>query len=93
MSENERSAEAAPAGAEGAESASYETNLARLEEIVRELEDGRKELDESLRLFEEGVERYRICSEKLGEAELKITKLGEKLEGVLQREPFEPADD
>ena len=44
---------------EGAEdeSASFEQNLERLEQIVAQLEEGGRGLDESLRLFEEGVAR------------------------------------
>ena len=41
---------------------SFEKAIARLEEIVRELEDGRLPLENALELFEEGVGLSRICS-------------------------------
>ncbi len=50
----------------------FEEALARLEEIVRSLEQGEAPLDEALVLFEEGVKLARFCNEKLDQAEAKI---------------------
>lgn len=50
----------------------FEEALARLEEIVRSLEQGDTVLDEALVLFEEGVKLARFCNEKLDEAEARI---------------------
>ncbi|HHT67726.1 MAG TPA: exodeoxyribonuclease VII small subunit [Firmicutes bacterium] len=50
----------------------FEEALARLEEIVRSLEQGEAALDEALFLFEEGVKLARFCNTKLDEAEAKI---------------------
>lgn len=50
----------------------FEEALARLEEIVRSLEQGDAVLDEALVLFEEGVKLARFCNEKLDEAEARI---------------------
>ncbi|HBN95123.1 MAG TPA: exodeoxyribonuclease VII small subunit [Firmicutes bacterium] len=50
----------------------FEEALARLEEIVRSLEQGEAVLDEALVLFEEGVKLARFCNEKLDQAEAKI---------------------
>jgi exodeoxyribonuclease VII small subunit len=50
----------------------FEEALARLEEIVRSLEQGEAALDEALVLFEEGVKLARFCNTKLDEAEAKI---------------------
>ncbi len=50
----------------------FEEALARLEEIVRSLEQGDPALDEALVLFEEGVKVARFCNEKLDQAEAKI---------------------
>lgn len=72
------------------EGSSFEADLERLEKIVQKLEEGNLPLDESLRLYEEGVEAYRRCHETLGEAELKVRKLVETIEGELEEEPFEP---
>ena len=68
----------------------FEQNLTRLEEIVQRLEEGKLGLDESLRLYEEGIESYRQCQRLLEEAELKVNLLVKTLEGELKEEPFEP---
>ena len=50
----------------------FEEALARLEEIVRSLEQGEVGLDEALVLLEEGVKLARFCNNKLDQAEAKI---------------------
>ncbi|MGI9036404.1 MAG: exodeoxyribonuclease VII small subunit [Pyrinomonadaceae bacterium] len=51
---------------------SFETSLSALEKIVRKLEEGDLTLEESLRLFEDGVRLSRECQERLGQAERRI---------------------
>ncbi|HHT91386.1 MAG: exodeoxyribonuclease VII small subunit [Bacillota bacterium] len=63
----------------------FEAALARLEEIVRSLEQGDAELDEGLVLFEEGVKLARFCNEQLDQAEAKIEIMIDQ--GLI--EPFE----
>ena len=46
---------------------SFESNLARLEQIVAQLEGNRLELSASLGLFEEGIELLRQASDELNE--------------------------
>lgn len=53
----------------------YEYAIKRLEEIVNLLENNEASLDESMKLFEEGTKLTAFCSEKLREAEQKITVL------------------
>jgi exodeoxyribonuclease VII small subunit len=53
----------------------FETNLKRLEEIVHHLEDGSLPLEDSLKLFEEGVKISRLCTQKLTEAEKRVKVL------------------
>ncbi|MDQ4120117.1 MAG: exodeoxyribonuclease VII small subunit [Acidobacteriota bacterium] len=53
----------------------FETQLAALERIVRELERGDLPLEESLRLFEDGVRLARECQERLNKAERRIEVL------------------
>lgn len=67
----------------------FEEALARLEEIVRLLEQGESTLDESLTLFEEGVKLARFCSNKLDEAEGRIEIMIK--EGQIQ--PLEVAEE
>lgn len=60
---------------------SFEASLAALEKIVRELERGDVPLEESLRLFEEGVVLSRECQERLSQAERRIETLMRDSEG------------
>ena len=72
------------------EAAGFEASLERLEEIVRRLEEGDLPLDESLRLFEEGVGLSRACAARLDEAERRIEVLGRGADGAPTLEPFDP---
>lgn len=65
----------------GAKKENFEGALKRLEEIVEKLEEGELALDESLKLFEEGIEISRFCTKKLSEAEKKVEKLVKVGEG------------
>ena len=68
----------------------FETALGRLEEIVKKLEDGEMPLEESLKLFEEGVKLSRLCDQKLQAAERRIEILMKDQEGKVKALPFEP---
>ena len=70
----------------------FEAALDRLEEIVKRLEDGDMPLEESLRLFEEGVKLSRLCDQKLQAAERRIEILVKDQEGGATTLPFEPKD-
>jgi exodeoxyribonuclease VII small subunit len=65
----------------GAGEPTFESELARLEAIVEELQDDGVELDVALRLFEEGVRRLRLMTGRLASAEAKIKLLTEDDEG------------
>jgi exodeoxyribonuclease VII small subunit len=67
----------------------FEGALKRLEEIVQKLEAGEMSLDESLKLFEEGIELSRLCTKKLSEAETKVEKLIKSGEKEFKTEPLE----
>jgi exodeoxyribonuclease VII small subunit len=58
-----------------AQSQNFESSLAALEKIVRELERGELPLEKSLELFERGVKLSRECQERLQEAERRIEVL------------------
>jgi exodeoxyribonuclease VII small subunit len=69
---------------------SFEESLAELERMVRELEDGKLGLDESLARYEQGVSLIKRCSEQLREAErriLLVTGMDENGRPILQ--PFQ----
>ncbi len=50
----------------------FEASLQELERIVRNLESGDLSLEESLKLFEDGVKISRQCQERLNQAERRI---------------------
>jgi len=75
---------AATRKSQGAESPSFEANLKRLEEIVERLEQDSVDLDESLRLFEEGVAVLRDASGALATAETRVRQLVEAADGSLE---------
>lgn len=53
----------------------FEKKLKRLEEIVQKMEKGELPLEDSLKLFEEGVKLSRECHLKLNEAESQVKVL------------------
>lgn len=68
---------------------SYETDIARIETIVGELERSEVPLDDALRLFEEGIERLRTASAALTQAEARVRKLIEESDGGFTLADFE----
>ena len=58
---------------------SIEEALKRLEAIADKLEDADLDLDQAVRLYEEGLRLYERCAKKLDAAELRITQLADAL--------------
>ncbi|HEY5999530.1 MAG TPA: exodeoxyribonuclease VII small subunit [bacterium] len=69
---------------------SFETALARLEEIVHELEEADLPLERSLAVFEEGVRLSRLLHQRLNEAERKVEILLKDEGGAKVPVPFAP---
>jgi exodeoxyribonuclease VII small subunit len=67
----------------------FEKGLSRLEEIVEQLEGGDLSLDQSLKIFQEGIELFRFCTQKLNDAQKKVEKLVELSDGKFKLEPFD----
>jgi exodeoxyribonuclease VII small subunit len=59
----------------------FEASLQELERIVRNLESGDLSLEESLKLFEDGVKISRECQERLNQAERRIEVLMKDTDG------------
>ncbi len=68
---------------------SFEKKLQRLEKIVDTLEAGNVPLEDSLKMFEEGVGLIRSCQSILNTAEQKIQKLVGEKNGEPVLEPFD----
>ena len=66
----------------------FEESMKKLEGIVTELENGKLNLDESVKKFEEGMKIAKQCNTILEDAEKKITILLEK-DGELKEEDFD----
>jgi exodeoxyribonuclease VII small subunit len=56
----------------------FESAIAELEKIVRQLEEGDLALETSLALFERGVTLSRYCHDQLGAAQRRIEVLSER---------------
>ena len=67
---------------------SFEKSLAELQKIVAALEAGEVGLDESLKLFERGVELVRLCNARLDEAEQRVLAVRVSGEGTAETTPF-----
>ena len=53
----------------------FEANLKKLEMIVDKLESGNIGLEESVKLYEEGMRIKKICDKKLKDIEMQIKKI------------------
>ena len=71
----------------------FEEAIDDLKAIVSKLEGGDLPLEESLSLFEKGIELTRYCNQKLDEAEKRVDILLRDEKGDLRVEPFEHAPD
>ena len=68
--------------------ASFESNMQRLEQIVRAMERGDVPLEESLNLFQEGTELVRTCNQLLENAQLQVKKIMTAPDGSPVEEDF-----
>lgn len=73
--------------------ATFETRLTALEAVVERLERGELSLEESVRLFEEGVKLSNACKLELEQAEGKIQVLVETQGGGVQVAEMDAEED
>ena len=66
----------------------FEENMQRLEQIVRAMERGDVQLEESLKLFREGTGLIEACGKMLDEAELEVKKIVTAADGTPMEESF-----
>ena len=83
----------APKKSDASKKPDFERCLARLEEVVRQLESPQLSLDDAMKLFEEGVGLSGECQKQLEEAEGKVEILLKKADGRVVAEPFEPENE
>ena len=66
----------------------FEETMQELEKIVKELEEGNLNLDQSVEKFEEGMKLSKNASKYLEDAEKKITVLVQDKEGNIEEQDF-----
>lgn len=67
----------------------FESQMERLEEIVRLLEKGEAPLNDSIKLFEEGTKLSAALGKMLDKAEQKVAVMRENALGELTEQPFD----
>ena len=72
------------------ENITFEEAVAKLEQIVRSMEEGKLSLDASLKAFEEGIALVRFCNGKLDSAEQRVRILLTGDDGAVTAAPFRP---
>ncbi|MHB8303503.1 MAG: exodeoxyribonuclease VII small subunit [Acidobacteriaceae bacterium] len=73
--------------------ASFEESLKQLEAIIGKLERGDLPLEESVQLFEEGIQLSNACKTDLETAEGKVQILLKQKDGSRKPEPFPQTTD
>lgn len=61
---------------------SYEQSIEKLEEIVRRIESGEAGLEESIKLYEEGMALGKRCKDVLTQAEQRIEQVSREAAGL-----------
>jgi exodeoxyribonuclease VII small subunit len=70
-------------------SLTFEKALARLQDVVSELEDPEKGLEESLVLFEEGISLSRFCRSRIDEIQKRVEVVLKETPDALVTEPLD----
>ena len=68
----------------------FEKSLARLEDVVKRLEQPNLPLSDAMKLFEEGLHLAQQCQKQLQEAEGRVEILLKSADGKLSAQPFRP---
>ncbi|PKQ28719.1 MAG: exodeoxyribonuclease VII small subunit [Candidatus Anoxymicrobium japonicum] len=71
----------------------FKEAIEELEKITNSLESGELELEQSLSLFERGVELIKYCQEKLDGAQAKVELLVDSMEGEIESVSLEDEEE
>ena len=74
---------------ENVDEMSFEESIDALEGLVKRLEDGGIDLDESLRIYEQAVALRDHCRSILEDGERRIRKIMESADGTVREEEFD----
>ena len=70
----------------------YEQAYSQLEKIVSQLESGDVSLDDSVKLFVQGTELAKLCTDRLNAIEHQISQLIVAADGTVEETPFGVSD-
>ena len=73
-------------------SQSFDQAITRLDEIVRQLEQGNVPLEDALKLFQEGTVLVDTCGKLLDKAELEVVKLMKTADGTPAETEYDRED-
>lgn len=71
----------------------FEQAMKQLEKIVQSLEGGELSLEDAIKAFEEGMKLAKFCTNKLEEAEKRVSLLVQEREGKHTQVPFEAEEE
>lgn len=71
----------------------FEDALAKLENIVRELESGKIKLDDAVEAYEKATALKKFCEDKLKAAQLKIEKINVAPDGTISTSEFDKIEE
>ena len=71
----------------------FEDALEKLEKIVSELESGELSLDDSIKMYEDGIMLAKLCRDKLEAAKKKVEILVKTADGKVEIRPFKENED
>jgi exodeoxyribonuclease VII small subunit len=72
---------------------SFEESLQRLEEIVELMENGETGLEQSVKLYKEGVDISVFCAQKLKDVEQEVSLLQRTAAGAFEKRSFGMEDE
>ena len=75
---------------QAARNPSFEQSLRRLEQIVEQLERGDISLEDSIKMYEEGILLSKECLERLSQADLRLKTLEKDIKGNFRLYEGEP---
>jgi len=70
----------------GIEEMSFEESITALEEMVKKLENGGLDLDQSLKIYEEAIALREHCKKILEDSDRKVQKIMETANGVAKED-------
>ncbi|MBN2675839.1 MAG: exodeoxyribonuclease VII small subunit [Alphaproteobacteria bacterium] len=71
---------------------SFEEAFSQLEKIIQQMDSAEVKLEDSVKLYEQGIALKKVCEEKLQSARLKIEKITLSPTGETLTQPFNPED-